>query len=157
MYELEWWTGYDVWTGVVNWLCVHECYFGVLLCNSGNKHQNNIQMSTQTVCHDCAYIILFVTWHSRHINENTNVDHHTSTLCLTGSVYVLLMTSQSSTQGCSCKTIWYVIYMLYDMLYICYMMWCQGVFLDSLTRWHLNRGWHHMAPRDPPYKGLMSL
>ena len=42
-----------------------KCYFGVnlipsLLCNSGNKHQNNPLVSTETVRHLSAYIILSI-------------------------------------------------------------------------------------------------
>ena len=37
------------------------CLFPSLLRNSGNKHQNNLLVSAETVRHSCTYIILYVT------------------------------------------------------------------------------------------------
>ena len=62
-----------------------EGYFGV-------KHQNNSPVSAETVRHKSIYIILFLTRHNESINDNKN---GTSSPCLTHSVFVLLMTSQS--------------------------------------------------------------
>ena len=70
------------------------CLFPELLRTSGNKHQNNTWVSTETVRHKSAYIILFVTWHKESINDDKNDDLYTSS-CLTHSVFVLLMMSQS--------------------------------------------------------------
>ena len=50
-----------------------EGYFGVyfpeLRRNEGNKHQNNTQVSAETVRHMSTYIILFLTWHNESIND----------------------------------------------------------------------------------------
>ena len=40
------------------------------------------------------YITLFLTWHNESINDDKNNDFHTLTLCLTCTVYVLLLMSQ---------------------------------------------------------------
>ena len=48
------------------------CLFPSLLRNSGNKHQNNIWVSTETVCHGSTYIISFLTRHNESINEDKN-------------------------------------------------------------------------------------
>ena len=63
----------------------------------GNKYENNTGVSAQTVRHECAYIILFLTRHNRPINDD-KVDLHSSIPCLTRSVYVLLMTSRLITK-----------------------------------------------------------
>ena len=63
--------------------------------NEGNKHKNNTRMGAWTVRHEGAYIILFRTRHNESINYDKNDDLHTPSPCLTRSVYVLLMTSQS--------------------------------------------------------------
>ena len=52
VYVLWWWT-VSALTGVSEW-----CLFPLLLCNSGNKHQNNPLASTETVHHSGTYIIL---------------------------------------------------------------------------------------------------
>ena len=70
-----------------------ECYFCV--CNEGNKHQNNSRASAQTVRHKSTYVVLFLTWKKESINDAKNEDLHVSSPCLTRSLYVLLMTSQS--------------------------------------------------------------
>ena len=54
MYLLFRWT-IPALTRVLFW-----CLFPSLLGNSGNKHQNNPLLSTETVCHSNTYIILFV-------------------------------------------------------------------------------------------------
>ena len=71
------------------------CLFPELRSNEGNKHQNNIRVSTETVCHESTYIILFLTRHIEFIIDDKNDDLYTSSPCLTRSVFVLLMTSQS--------------------------------------------------------------
>ena len=53
MYALSWHTIY-VLTGVLVWYLLY-----LLLCNSGNIHQNNTLMSAQTFCHLSSYIILY--------------------------------------------------------------------------------------------------
>ena len=67
-----------------------EGYFGVL-----NKYQNNTGVSAETVRHESTYIILFLTRHDESINDYKNDKLYTSFPCLTRSVFVLLMTSQS--------------------------------------------------------------
>ena len=54
------------------------CLFPELLCNSGNKHQNNTRVSSETVCQESTYIILFLTWHNETINDDWNDDHSVS-------------------------------------------------------------------------------
>ena len=70
-------------------------HFPSLLCNSGNKHQNNTRVSAGTVRHESIYIILFLTRHNESINDDKNDDLCTTSSCLTGSIFVLLITSQS--------------------------------------------------------------
>ena len=71
------------------------CLFPSLLCNEGNKHQNNTRVSAETVRHESTYIILYLTRHNESINDSKNDDVYTSSPCFTHSVFVLLMTSQS--------------------------------------------------------------
>ena len=71
------------------------CLFPELQGNEGNKHQNDTRVSTETVRHESTYIILFLTRHNESINEDKIDDLYTSSPCLTRSVFVLLMTSQS--------------------------------------------------------------
>ena len=71
------------------------CLFLELRSNEGNKHQNNTRVSAETVRHESTYIILFLTRHNESINDDRNDDVYTSSPCLTHSVFVLLMTSQS--------------------------------------------------------------
>ena len=73
--------------------------FPELRSNEGNKHKNNTRVSAETVCHESTYIILFLTRHNESINDDKNDDIYTSSLCLTHSVFVLLMTSQSIDDG----------------------------------------------------------
>ena len=53
MYVLSWQTVFAL-TWVLFW-----CLFPLLLRNLGNKHQNNPLISTETVRHSSAYIILY--------------------------------------------------------------------------------------------------
>ena len=69
--------------------------FPKLQSNKGNKHQNNTLVSAETVHHESTYNVLFLTWHTESINDDKNDDLYTSSPCLTCSVFVLLMTSQS--------------------------------------------------------------
>ena len=71
------------------------CLFPELRSNEGNKHQNNTRVSAETVRHESTYIILFPTRHNESINYDKKDDLYTTTPCLTRSVVVLLMTSQS--------------------------------------------------------------
>ena len=66
MYALKWRTVSALTRGLF-W-----CLFPSLLCNSGNKHQNNTRVSAETVCHGSTYIISFLTWHNESINEDKN-------------------------------------------------------------------------------------
>ena len=71
------------------------CLFPELRSNEGNKHPNNTRVSVETVRHKSTYIILFLTWHNESINNDKNNYLFTLSLCLTRSVFILLMTSQS--------------------------------------------------------------
>ena len=42
------------------------------------KHQNNTPVSTETVCHESTYIILFLTRHNKSKNDDKNNDLYTS-------------------------------------------------------------------------------
>ena len=90
VYVLEWQTIYMLTRGLF-W-----CLFPELRSNEGDKHRNNTRVSAQTVCHKTTYIILFLTRHNKPINDDKNDNLHTPSPWLTCSVYVLLMTSQSS-------------------------------------------------------------
>ena len=79
MYVLEWQTV----SALVRGLFL--CLFPELRGNEGNKHKNNAQVSTETVCHQSTYIILFLTWHNASINVDKKDDHYTSFPCLTQS------------------------------------------------------------------------
>ena len=88
MYVLEWRTASALTIGLF-W-----CLFPELRSNEGNEYQNDTRVSAETVRHESTYIILFLT----RLNESTNDYKHelyTSLPCLTRSVFVLLMTSQS--------------------------------------------------------------
>ena len=69
-----------------------EDYFGVYELN---KHPTNTRVSAEIVRHEGTYIILFLTRHNEPINDDKNDDLYTSSPCVTRSVFVLLMTSQS--------------------------------------------------------------
>ena len=71
------------------------CLFPELWSNEENKHQNNNQVSAETVRHESDYTILCLTRHNEYINDDRNDDLYTSSPCLTCSVFVLLMMSQS--------------------------------------------------------------
>ena len=71
------------------------CLFPELRSNDGNKYQNNTRVSTETVYHESTYVILFLTRHNDYINDDKNDDLYTPSPCLTRSVFVLLLTSQS--------------------------------------------------------------
>ena len=89
LYELEWRTVSALTRGLF-W-----CLFPELWSNEGNKYQNNTWVSTETVRHESTYIILFLTRHNESVNDYKNDELYTSSPCLTRSVFVLLMTSQS--------------------------------------------------------------
>ena len=93
IYVLEWRTVSGLTRGLF-W-CLFPFLWSNEIPNKGNKHQNNTQVSAETVCHESTYIILFLTRHHDEKNYDKNDDLHTSTPCLTRWVYVLLMTSQS--------------------------------------------------------------
>ena len=67
-----------------------EGYFGV-------SRENNTRVSAETVRQESTYIILFLARYNESINDDTNGDLYTSSLCLARSVFVLLMASQSIT------------------------------------------------------------
>ena len=73
------------------------CLFPELRSNEGNnyKNNNNTGVSAKTVRHESTYIILFHTRHNESIIDDKNDDLYTSSPCLTLSVFVPLMTSQS--------------------------------------------------------------
>ena len=89
MYVLSWWTVSAPTRGLFWYL------FPSLQSNEGNKHQNNIQMSAETVHHESTHNILFLAWHNESINDNNNDDLYTSSPCLTCTVFIPLMTSHS--------------------------------------------------------------
>ena len=89
MYVLEWRT-ISALTGDLFW-----CLFPELRNNKGNKHKNNSRASAETVRHKSTYIILFLTRNNESINDDKNDDLYTLSPCLTRSVFVLVMTSQS--------------------------------------------------------------
>ena len=75
-----------------------ECYFGVYFPSCTATREINTKITLEwahTVRHKSTYIILFLTQHNESINDAKNEDLHTSSPCLTHSLYVLLMTSQS--------------------------------------------------------------
>ena len=84
----------NVCSRVTNCFCAHE---SVILV--GYKQQNSIRISAETVRHKSTYIILFLARHNQSINDDKNDDLYTSSPCLTRSVFVLLMTSQSIADG----------------------------------------------------------
>ena len=94
MYVLEWWTVSAIARGL---FC---CLFPELWSNEGNKHQNNTQVSAETVRHNSTYIILFLIWQNDSINDDKNDDLYTSSPCLTRFSFcwwrhnLFLMTSQ---------------------------------------------------------------
>ena len=63
MYVLSWRT-VSALTRALIW-----CLFPALLCNSGNKHQNNPLVSAETVRHESTYIILY--FHNSTISRTT--------------------------------------------------------------------------------------
>ena len=77
MYVLEWRTVSGLTRGLF-W-----CLFPELRSREGNKHQNNTGVSTETVCYESTYIISFLTWHKKSINDDKNDDLCTLSLCLT--------------------------------------------------------------------------
>ena len=68
-----------------------EGYFFI----EGNKHKNNTRVSAETVRDESTYIIIFLTRHNVSINDDKNDNLYTSSPCLTRSVFVPLMMSQS--------------------------------------------------------------
>ena len=71
------------------------CLFPELQSNLGNKHQNNTRLSAETVRNESTCNILFLTQHDESMNDDKNDNLYTSFPCLTHSVFILLMTSQS--------------------------------------------------------------
>ena len=53
------------------------CLCPTLWSNEGIKHNNNPQVSTETVCYESTYIIVFLTWHNKSINDDKNYDFYT--------------------------------------------------------------------------------
>ena len=89
IHVLKWWTISALTRGLF-W-----CLFPKFRSYQGNKHQNNTWVSAETVCHVSIYIILLLTQHNESINDDKNDKLYTSSPCLTRSVFILLMTSQS--------------------------------------------------------------
>ena len=89
MYVLEWRTVSALTRGLF-W-----CLFPNLRSNERNKYQNNTRLSTEKNRHESTYIILFLKRHNESINDDKNGDLYTSSPCLTRSVLVLLVKSQS--------------------------------------------------------------
>ena len=89
MYVLEWRTVSALQRGLF------LCLFPNLRSNEGHNHKNNTRMGAETVLDESTYIILFLTRHNGSIDDDQNDDLYISSPCLTRSVFVLLMTSQS--------------------------------------------------------------
>ena len=88
----------NVCTQVTNCFSTHERVILVLIsrvAKQRGKYQNSTWVSGETVCHSSTYIILFLTRHNQSINDDKNGHLYTSSLCLTCSIFILLMTSQS--------------------------------------------------------------
>ena len=79
--------------GIRRDLCMYSS--DELFQHSENKHQNDTRVNTETFCYESTYITLSITWQNESINDDKNDDLYTSFPCLTRSVFVLLMTSQS--------------------------------------------------------------
>ena len=71
------------------------CLFPNSRSNEGNKQKNNTRVVAETVLVESTYIILFLTRNNVSIDDDQNDDLYISSPCLTRSVFVLLMTSQS--------------------------------------------------------------
>ena len=90
MYELEWRTVY----ALTRWLL--WCLFPELRSNEANKHRNNTRMSAWTARHDSTNILIFISYITQRIHKwRYNDNLHTSTPCVTCSIFILMMTSQS--------------------------------------------------------------
>ena len=89
MYVLKWQTVSALTRGLF------LCLFPELRTNKGNKLKNNTQVGAEAVRHESTYIISFLTRHNESINDDKNDDLYTSSPCLTCSVFIPLMTSQS--------------------------------------------------------------
>ena len=74
----------NICTRVTNCFSAHERVIWVFFSRVASKSTKN---NTR--------LILFLTWHNKSINDDKNDDFYTSSQCLTRSVFVLLMTSQS--------------------------------------------------------------
>ena len=88
MYVLEWST-VSVLIRRLFWYLFPE-----LQSNDGNIYQNNTQVNAEAVRHKSTYVILFLTWHNKSINDNKNADFYTWCKCLIRLVFILLMMSQ---------------------------------------------------------------
>ena len=80
-------------------MCPRECYFGVYFPSCAATRELNTKITLEwahkqfvTRMHTLFY---FFTRHDESINIAKNDDLHTSSSCLTRSLYVLFMTSQS--------------------------------------------------------------
>ena len=62
--------------------------------SSDELFQHSLEWA-QKLCDESKYIILFLTRHNVSMNDDKNDNLYTSSRCLTGSVFILLMTSQS--------------------------------------------------------------
>ena len=115
-----------VWAGVGNCFCAYKCCFGVYFpssrSNKWNWHQNNLGECINSLSQQYIdYFIIYMTqWP---IHDVPNYHLRTLTLCLTQSVYILVMTSQSTVQcimgsgNCDAST-WDVISTLIDINFI---------------------------------------
>ena len=82
MYVLSWRTAFAL-TQVLFW-----GFFPSLLCNSGNKHQNNLLVSAETIRHSSTYIILYIPYDDKFNNDNRKD--------LTESIEIIILVIQSS-------------------------------------------------------------
>ena len=65
-------TEYNACTKVALTRGLFWCLFPELHHNSGNKHQNNTRVSTETIHHEWIYSIVFLTWNTGPMNDNQN-------------------------------------------------------------------------------------
>ena len=121
--------------------------------NEGNKHQNNNRVSTETVCHESTYMIVFLTRHTNpQTMKTTTVLAHRHNLSLALMTFCrwrhnwLLMTSQLR-DNCDAST-WIVIFNSLDIdfihsdihdrsckksILVCFTGWGNCIFVDCIV------------------------
>ena len=117
------------------------CLFPELRSNEGNKYQNNTRVSAETVRHESAYSILFLTRHNESINEyKTTSFTHCPRVPLARFSFCwwrhngLLMTSQWWPDNCD-EVMWILISNSLDIDYIHGDICDQSCKKFDLTHW----------------------